>query len=258
MMPRLFDSHAHLDSNQFRGEIPGLLNRARGVGVERMVNIGFDGPSSRRSVELAKNHPEIWAAVGYHPHDAKAYNDQAEAELGRLLAEPRVVALGEIGLDFYRDLSPRPVQREVFVRQIVLARRVNKPIVVHDREAHSEILETLKREGAAQVGGVLHCFSGDWGMARACLDLGFYISMAGTVTYSSAHNLHEVARKVPFDRLLIETDCPYLAPVPHRGKRNEPAYVSLVAAKVAELRGAAFEEVAEASFINAGRAFFLE
>ncbi len=257
-MPRLFDTHAHLDSNQFRGELPGLLARARGAGVDRMVNVGFDGPSSRRSVELAKKHPEIWAAVGYHPHDAKAYDNMAEVELERLLAEPRVVALGEIGLDFYRDLSPRPVQREVFARQIALARKVNKPIVVHDRDAHGEVVETLRREGAAGVGGVLHCFSGDWNMATVCLDLGFYISLAGTVTYPSAHNLHEVARRAPLDRLLVETDCPYLSPVPHRGKRNEPAYVSLVAARVAELRGAAYEDVAEATFSNSCRAFGLE
>lgn len=257
-MPRLFDSHAHLDSSQFRGDLDGLLTRAGGVGVERVINVGFDGPSSRRSAALAVANPGIWAAVGYHPHDAKAYNDQAEAELDQLLTEPRVVALGEIGLDYYRDLSPRSVQKEVFARQIALARQKGKPVIIHDREAHEDILDILRSEESRGIGGVMHCFSGDWEMAKICLDLGLFVSMAGTVTFSNARNLHEVARRIPLDNLLIETDCPYLAPAPHRGKRNEPAYVSLVAGRIAELRGDSFEEIAEITFGNACRAFGLD
>jgi len=255
-MMRLFDTHAHLHFPDYADDLDAVLERARAAGVRGMVTIGTDRESNRAVTALAKRLPDVWATVGIHPHDA---GEAAEADFGEMerLAgeEPKVVGFGEMGLDFFRDLSPREAQEKVFRRQIDIARRARKPIIVHCRDAHAETLAVLGEERAGETGGVMHCFSGNVEIARRCLDLGFYISLAGPVTYKNARALPEVARFVPGDRLVIETDCPYLPPTPHRGKRNEPAYVALTAACIAELRGADPEALCDALTANAAKLF---
>ena len=239
-MMRLFDTHAHLHFPDYADDLDAVLERARAAGVRGMVTIGTDRESNRAVTALAKRLPDVWATVGIHPQDA---GEAAEADFG------------EMGLDFFRDLSPREAQEKVFRRQIDIARRARKPIIVHCRDAHAETLAVLGEERAGETGGVMHCFSGNVEIARRCLDLGFYISLAGPVTYKNARALPEVARFVPGDRLVIETDCPYLPPTPHRGKRNEPAYVALTAACIAELRGADPEALCDALTANAAKLF---
>ncbi len=215
-----------------------MLERARAAGVGRMLTIGTSREGSHEAVALAEREPDLYAAVGIHPHDAAGADEGAFEELRRLAeSSPKVVAIGEIGLDFFRNLSPRDVQAEVFRRQLDLARRVGKPVLVHCRDAHAETLEILKVAGVGDLGGIMHCFSGDAEVARRCLDLGLLISLAGPVTYPNARKLPEVVRLVPEDRLVVETDCPFLPPQPYRGKRNEPAYLPITAARVAELKG---------------------
>src|SRR5207247_1882381 len=208
---------------------------------------------SASAIALAEAEPDVWATVGVHPHDAADADAGVLTEIERLAGGPRVVAVGEIGLDFFRDLSPRDVQERVFRHLIGLARRVRKPVVVHCRDAHAEVLAILGEEGASEVGGIMHCFSGDVEIARRCLDLGLLVSLAGPVTYPNARALPDVARFVPADRLVIETDCPFLPPQGYRGKRNEPAYLALTAARVAELRGEPLEEFARRASDNARR-----
>ena len=206
--------------------------------------------------ELAEQHDHIFAAVGIHPHDAVRVTDKCY-DIVRDLAtgNPKVVAIGEIGLDFYRDRSPREDQEKVFRRFIRLARELSLPVIIHDRDAHERVMTILREEKAAEVGGVLHCFSGDLQMARECVEMGFYLSIPGTVTYSTNEQLREVVRGIKIERLLLETDCPYLSPVPHRGKRNEPAYVRITAEKVAELKGLSLEDVGRITSLNAKRLF---
>uniref|UniRef100_A0A7C2IQN1 TatD family deoxyribonuclease n=1 Tax=Ammonifex degensii TaxID=42838 RepID=A0A7C2IQN1_9THEO len=254
---QLTDTHCHLDDQRFDADRVAVVDRARVAGVTRIITVGYDIASSRRGVDLAGSLPGVFAVVGVHPHDAVAAPPDYVEQLRELAREPRVVAVGEIGLDFYRDLSPRPVQREVFAAQLCLAREFGLPVVVHCREAHGEVYEILKRE-AAGLAGVMHCFSGGWEEAKRFLALGFYISIAGPVTFPQSSKLGEVARRVPLDRLLLETDAPYLTPVPHRGKRNEPAYLVHTAQKVAEIRGMSLEEIAEATTESAARLFRLE
>ncbi|MBM7866363.1 YchF/TatD family DNA exonuclease [Heliobacterium gestii] len=251
---RLFDTHAHMDDKSFNDDREALLRQAQAAGVERIVNVGYDIPSSERSVQLAEDYPFIYAAVGIHPHDAEGVDEDDYRSLERMAAHPKVVAIGEIGLDYYRDLSPRDCQREVFVNQLALARRLDKPVIIHDRDAHGDIMAILDQE-ARGLSGVLHCFSGSWEMARFCLDLGFYISLAGPVTYTNARGLLDIARQVPRDRLLVETDSPYLSPHPLRGTRNHSGNVALVAKKVAELRGDDPDELAE-QLLHNGCALF--
>jgi TatD DNase family protein len=234
---RLFDSHAHLNSSKFQHDQEAVIQRARENGLIGIVNIGYDGESSRLSVALAEKYPDIWAVIGVHPHDAHEANEEDFRIIESLLAHPKVRGVGEIGLDYYRDLSPRSVQQDVFRRQIVTARKWKKPVVIHDRDAHGDILRIMQEENAGINGGIMHCFSGSKETAKLCMDMGFYISIAGPVTFRNAPKLQEVARYIPMDRLLVETDCPYLAPEPYRGKRNEPAYVRLVAEKIAALKG---------------------
>ena len=235
--PELFDTHAHLHFPEFADDLPAVLERARAAGVRRLVTIGTDVATSAAALALAGREPGVWATAGIHPHDAAEADETAFAEIERLAADPRVVAIGEIGLDFFRDLSPREVQERTFRRLLELARRVGKPALVHCRDAHAETLAILDDGRVGAVGGVMHCFSGDVAIARRCLDLGLVISLAGPVTYPNARALPDVARFVPGDRLVVETDCPYLPPQGHRGRRNEPAYLALTAARVAELRG---------------------
>ena len=260
----LIDSHAHLDFPQFDADRSNVIDRAGAAGVQAIVNVGADLASSRRAVALAAKHDSIYAAVGMHPHDAKKLDGAALAELRELAQQPKVVAVGEIGLDFYRDLSPRDVQRRAFQAQLAWATRVGKPVIIHDREAHDEIMQILSNWAADLKGtqlagrlGVLHTFSGDLSMAERAMDMGFYISISGPVTYKNARQLADLVRTLPLERLLVETDCPYLTPHPHRGKRNEPAYVRLVAERIAALRGIPLEDVAVATTANARRLFGL-
>jgi TatD DNase family protein len=253
---RLFDTHAHLHFPDFAEDLDAVLDRARAAGVRGMVTIGTDRETNGAVVDLAKRLPDVWATVGIHPHDA---GEAAEADFEALervaREEPRVVGFGEMGLDFFRNLSPPDAQRQAFRRQIDIARRVRKPLVIHCRDAHDETLALLAEERAGETGGVMHCFSGDVEIARRCLDLGLYISLAGPVTYKNARALPDVARFVPEDRLVVETDSPYLPPTPHRGKRNEPAYVALTAEHIAQLRGADPEALGERLTANAASLF---
>jgi len=261
----LVDTHAHLDFRQFDADRGAVIERAQSAGVAAMVNVGTDLASSRRAVALAAEHEQIYAAVGMHPHDAKRLDGAALADLRELAQQPRVVAVGEIGLDFYRDRSPRDVQRRAFRAQLAWAGKMGKPVVIHDREAHDEIMGILTNwaqglQGSSLTGrlGVLHTFSGDLAMAERAVELGFYISISGPVTYKNAHRLAGVVQALPLDRILVETDCPFLTPHPHRGKRNEPAYVRLVAEKIAALKGISFDDLAKATTANAQRLFQFE
>lgn len=261
----LVDTHAHLDFSKFDGDRPAVLARAWAAGVVAIVTIGVDLPSSERAVALAQAHDGVYATVGMHPHDAKTLDGQVLARFREMGSHGKVVAVGEIGLDFYRDLSPRQVQRRAFQAQLAWAGRLGKPVVIHDRDAHEEIMEVLSHWAEEQRGsplegrlGVLHTFSGDVTMAERAVDLGFYISVAGPVTYKRPGQLPDVVQALPLDRLLVETDCPFLAPHPHRGQRNEPAYVRLVAERIAALRGQPFGEIAAATTANARRLFGLQ
>ena len=255
MIVDLFDTHAHLHFPDFNDDLPAVLARARGAGVARMVTIGTDVETSRLAIGIADREPDVWATVGVHPHDAAQADDAVLSEIERLAASPRVVAIGEIGLDYFRNLSPREDQARVFSHLIAVARRVGKPAVMHSRDAHEDTLALLESEGVREVGGIMHCFSGDREIARRCLDLGLLISLAGPVTYPKSTTLADVARYVPADRLVVETDCPFLPPQPYRGKRNEPAYVVITAARVADLRHESLETLAAQMSRNASALF---
>ena len=250
----LVDSHAHIDDERFDADRDEVVARALASGVSLILNVGADMGSSARSVALAEKYPGIYAAVGMHPHDAKDMRETDYTQLEQWTKHPRVVAIGEIGLDYHYDLSPRPVQKEVFLRQLELARKTGKPFIIHEREAHADTLEII-RSAARGLKGVFHCFSGSVETAREYLKMGFYISVAGPVTFSKSGKTKEVAKFVPLDRLLVETDSPYLTPQPHRGHRNEPAYVRLVAEEIASLRNLPLEEVAAATTANVRRLF---
>jgi TatD DNase family protein len=251
----LFDTHAHLHFPDFVDDFDAMMTRARDAGVRRIVTIGTDAETSRAAVAVAERDADVWASVGLHPHDAEQGDDAFFAELETLARAPRVVALGEMGLDFFRNLAPRPAQEAAFRRQIALARALGKPVVVHCRDAHAETLAILADERVGDVGGIMHCFSGDVEIARRCLDLGLLISLAGPVTYPNARALPDVARFVPGDRLVVETDCPFLPPQPHRGKRNEPSYLVITAARVADLRKEPLDALGARMADNARRLF---
>ncbi|MEN8697708.1 TatD family hydrolase [Bacillus infantis] len=251
----LFDTHVHLNAEQFEEDLEEVIGRAQAEGVSHMVVVGFDRPTITRAMELAEAYDFIFACVGWHPVDAIDMTDEDLAWIEELAAHPKVVAIGEMGLDYHWDKSPKDVQKDVFRRQIRLAKKVKLPIVIHNRDATADVVEILREEGAGEVGGIMHCYSGSVEVAKECLDMNFYISLGGPVTFKNAKKPKEVAEAVPLEKLLIETDCPYLAPHPYRGKRNEPAYVKLVAEQIAELKGLAYEEVAEATTENAKRLF---
>jgi TatD DNase family protein len=249
------DSHCHLDGPEYDADRDEVIARARAAGVTAMLNVGTGDPHSgafERAVDLAEKHEDIYAAVGVHPHDARHFDDAAEKKLLDLIKQSRrVIAWGEIGLDYHYDHSPREVQREVFRRQLRLARSVQLPVVVHSREADDDTITILSEELAGhERGGVMHCFGGSLTMARGAIELGFFVSFAGNVTFKKAETLREVARQLSLDRLLIETDCPYLTPVPFRGKRNEPARVIETARCLAELHGKGLQEIARATTGN--------
>lgn len=251
----LFDTHAHLHFPDYADDLALVLARSRAAGIVGLVTVGSDVANSAAAAALAGTEPDVWASAGVHPHHAAEVDASALAEIERLAAHARVVAVGEIGLDFFRNLSPHDAQARAFRAQLAVARRVRKPVIVHCRDAHAEALAILTAERVADIGGVMHCFSGDVPIARACLDLGLFISLAGPVTYRNARALPDVARFVPADRLVVETDCPYLPPDGYRGKRNEPAYLALTAARVAGLRGEPLETLAACTTANA-RALF--
>ena len=254
----LFDTHAHLHFPEFGSDLEAVLDRARSAGVAAMVTIGTDRETNPAAVGLAEHWRDVYATVGIHPHDAaEATEADFEAMESLTRSSAKVVALGEMGLDYFRNLSPHDVQERVFRRQLGLARRLGKPVVVHCRDAHPETLAILAEERVGETGGVMHCFSADVEVAKRCLDLGLMISLAGPVTYKNARALPDVARFVPEDRLVLETDCPFLPPHPHRGQRNEPAYVALTAARVAELRGTTLDALGETTTRNAARLFKL-
>ena len=249
----LVDTHAHLHDAAFDADRAAVLARARAAGVAGFLTIGTDVATSEAAVALARAEPDVYAAVGIHPHDARTADAGALARIAALAGAPRVVAIGEIGLDYYRELSPRDAQRGALVAQLELAVRLGKPVLLHCREAHADLLDVCAEAGLAAVGGILHCFSGDLVVAHRGLDLGLLISIAGPVTYPSARRLAEVVRALPLDRLVVETDCPYLPPQPWRGQRNEPAYLPVTAARVAELQGLPLAQVVGATTANAAR-----
>lgn len=238
----LVDSHAHIQLDAFSADREAVLENARAHGVHSILSIGFDLETSRGAIRLAEQNEQIYATVGMHPHDAKDFNDETMEIFRTLAAHPKVIALGEMGLDYYRDLSPRSVQKKVFEQQLDLADELNLPVVIHNREAYHDIIPILQaRRG--NVRGVMHCFSGGVETMRQSLELGFYIGIGGPITYRKSHELQEAARAAPANRLLVETDCPWLAPQFRRGKRNEPAYVRAIAEKIAELRGVTLEDI---------------
>jgi len=251
------DSHCHLDHPDFDADRAAVVSRARAAGVTHLITVGTDLDSSARAKALARAHPEVFATVGVHPHDAGAAPADYLARLPALADDTRVVAIGEIGLDFHYDLSPRDVQRRLFVEQIGLARQLGLPVVVHLREAYDEGLGALQREGAGEVGGVIHCFSGTLAQAQRALELGFSVSIPGIVTYAHPGELREVVRALPLDSLLVETDAPYLAPVPRRGQRNEPAFLRHTVDRIAELTGNTVADVRRTTGRAAARRFGL-
>ncbi len=232
----LIDSHAHLDAPYLKDHLPAVLHRAREAGVRSVVTIGVTPRSSENCLALAKKFRSVHAAAGYHPHWARKADAQRMADMERLVRDPSIVAVGEIGLDYFHFHSPREAQLDLFHQMLDLAAAVQLPIIIHDRDAHDDVYRILDSYRSRLVGGVIHCFSGNWDLARKYLDWGFYLSVSGKVTYSQEHTLIEVARKTPLDRLLLETDAPNLTPASRRGKRNEPAFLRLTAETVASLR----------------------
>lgn len=252
----LIDSHAHLEMRDFDPDREEVIRRAEESGVTAMVTVGTTLRDCRRAVAIAAKHPSVYAAVGIHPHDVKGIDDELYRAIRKLAAEPKVVAYGEIGLDFFRNRSPRDVQLRRFGEQLDIASELNLPVIIHDREAHLETLKALQSwKGNRPV--IIHCFSGDAAMAQECVRRGYFVSIAGPVTYPKNDKLAEVVRRVPRERLLVETDCPYLTPQAFRGKRNEPAHVRYTAGRVAEILGLSLEEVAEATSRNAREVFRL-
>ncbi|MFY9176535.1 MAG: TatD family hydrolase [Caldicoprobacterales bacterium] len=254
----LFDTHAHLDDKRFDEDRDELIRELPNRGVSRVITPGIDTDSSKKCVDLAGKYDIVYAAVGIHPHEANQAEDNYLDLLADMARHKKVVAIGEIGLDYYYDFSPRDIQKKCFIEQIELAAELKLPIIIHNRDSHEDMLNILKSYKGIINGGVMHCFSGSWEMAKTVLDLGLYISLAGPVTFKNAKRPVEIAQNVPLDRLLIETDSPYLTPVPHRGKRNDPGHVSLVAEKIAEIRGITGEEVGRITTENAVKLFKID
>jgi len=255
------DSHAHIDGQEFDVDREEVIERAHAAGVSLILNVGTGDPHSgafERAVELGRQHESVYTAIGTHPHDARLYDDAAEQKIKNLINNEHVIAWGEIGLDFHYDNSPRDVQIEVFKRQLRTARECDLPVVIHTREAEAETIEILQSEyDGAPRRGVFHCFSGSLELAQRAIEIGFMISFSGIVTFKKAEELREIAKQVPLDRLLIETDCPYLTPIPYRGKRNEPAYVVEVARCLARLHNVELEEMGRITSENFNRFFGL-
>ncbi len=251
----LIDTHTHLHDPQFDTDRETVIQRARQNGVDLMITIGTDLETSRQAVELAERYDFVFATVGVHPHEVKTIQDNSYQVLERLAQRPKVVAYGEVGLDFYYMHSPKDLQQRHFREQIRLAKRLGLPLVIHTRQAPKETLVILQEEEADEIGGVFHCYTGDLPTAQAAISLNFFISFSGILTFLKALDLQEVARQIPVEFLLVETDCPYLAPMPHRGKRNEPSYVRHVAEKLAQLKALPYEELAQITFQNTRKLF---
>jgi TatD DNase family protein len=251
----LIDSHAHLDDKRFDGDRDRLIKSLKENGIELVINPGADLQSSIKAVSLAEKYENIYAAVGVHPHSAKEMDDSTVEILKSFTHRDKVVAIGEIGLDYYYDNSPRDIQRKRFIEQLNLAKEVDLPVIIHSREAAQETFDILKDAQDGTLEGVLHCYSGSVEMAKEYIKLGFYISIAGPVTFKNSRILKEVAKEVPLDKLLIETDSPYLTPEPYRGKRNEPIYVRYVAGTIAEAKGLEFAEIEKITSRNTKKLF---
>lgn len=254
----LFDTHTHMDSKNFDEDRAETIERAREQGVTRMINIGFNRETIPTTMKLAEDYEFIYAAVGWHPQDAITMKEEDLDWIAELCKHEKVVAIGEIGLDYYWDTSPKEVQHEVFRNQIRLARQLGMPISIHNRDAHEDVVRILREEKASEIGGVMHSFSGSWEIAKMCLDMNFHLSFGGPITFKNAKQPKEVLMKTPLDRLLIETDSPYLTPHPFRGKRNESGYVRLVAEAAAELLGKELEEIARITTRNALERFGIQ
>ena len=252
---RLVDSHCHLDAEPFNADREIVIERARAAGVERMLAIGSGGgpPDLEAGIRLAESHAFIYATVCVHPHDSSKATAETFTRIRELASHPKVLAIGEIGLDYHYDFSPREVQRQVFLEQLAIAAEFGKPIVIHTREAWDDTVSILREHWSG--GGIMHCFTGDAAQARQALDLGFHLSFGGVLTFPKADTVREAARIAPSDRILVETDCPYLAPVPHRGKRNEPSFMVETAKRLAEVRGTTAEAAAELTTANFERLF---
>ncbi len=256
MTLRIIDTHCHLNHERLYEARAALIDRAREAGVTTIVNVGFNMASSLQAVEIAEEGiGDCWAVIGVHPHDAAEFGPEAEAELVRLAQHPRVAAIGEIGLDYYRDLSPRDLQERAFRAQIRVARECELPVVIHCREAYADTLAILADEGAGDLGGVMHCWAGTAAHSQQTVAIGLALGIGGTLTFKNAANVRSAAADAPLESLLLETDAPYLAPTPHRGEQNEPAYTRLVAERLAELRGLELSEIARLTTANALRVF---
>lgn len=254
----IFDSHTHLNAEQFNEDIPETIQRAKELGISEMAVVGFDTPTIEKSLTLSKKYPFIYSIIGWHPTEAGSYSKEIEEDLQQKLTLPKVVALGEIGLDYHWMEDPKEVQDKVFRRQIAIAKEMNLPISIHMREAIEDTYQILKEEDVRDIGGIMHSYSGDAEWAKRFLELGMHLSFSGVVTFKKATDVQEAAQIVPLDKLLVETDAPYLAPVPYRGKRNEPGYTRYVVEKIAELRGVPFEELANQTRDNAHRLFRID
>lgn len=251
----LIDTHVHLNAEQYVDDLDEVIERARENGIEKMVVIGCDRPTIERTMELIDEHEDIYGVIGWHPVDAIDCTDEDLEWIEQLSKHEKIVGIGEMGLDYHWDKSPKDVQKDLFKKQIELAKRVNLPIIIHNREATEDCVAILKEMHAEEIGGIMHAFSGDESVADEIIDMNFYVSLGGPVTFKNAQLPKDIAVHVPIDRLLVETDAPYLTPHPYRGKRNEPAYVKLVAEKIAELRQISYEELAQTTSENAKRLF---
>lgn len=252
------DTHVHLNADQYDEDLQQVINRALDAKVEKMIVVGFDRKTIERAMKLADDYDFIYAVIGWHPVDAIDCTDEDLKWIEELSSHPKVVGIGETGLDYHWDKSPKEVQQQLFRKQIHLAQKLNLPIIIHNRDATADVVQILREENAASVGGIMHCFGGSVETARECIKMNFMISLGGTVTFKNARQPKEVATEIPLEYLLIETDAPYLAPHPYRGKRNEPSYVTLVAEEIARLKQLSVEEVAEKTTENAKRFFKIE
>lgn len=249
----LIDTHTHIDLEQFKDRFDEVLENAKQNGVEKVVIPGVEPSGFERILSLCEKYENVYGAVGVHPEEVNSYNEHTQELMKEYLKHPKIIAVGEIGLDYYWDKSQIDRQKEIFEKQILIAKEALKPVLVHDREAHLDSFEILKKTNAKEVGVVMHCFSGSPEFAAECVKEGFYIALGGVTTFKNAKKAKEVAKAVPLDRLLLETDAPYMTPVPFRGKENQPAYVKFVAQEIAQLRGISFDEVAAATTQNAQR-----
>jgi len=254
----LFDTHAHYDDNKFDTDRHNVIEKVHREGVSYILNACTDMESVKLGLELTQKYPYMYAAIGIHPHCAKEATDSTLASLYELASHSKVVAIGEIGLDYYYNFNPREIQKVSFSKQINMAKELSLPIIVHNRESHEDVLNIITREKAKEAGGVFHCYSGSIEMAREVLNNNFYISIGGPVTFKNAKKVFEVIKYIPEDRLLVETDCPYLTPEPFRGKRNDSGYLKYIVEKVADIKGMAFEEVAAVTTENAKRLFRID